>query len=90
MTQPSRSDRRHVEIATYVQEGPSLRWSNRDPGLVRVDWSIVGEQRFFVQTVCRRFDLLELDTTSYDAAILKAEELARRYGCGVIDRVADG
>lgn len=83
----SRSDRR-IEIDTYVQEGPALCFNGRDPGLIRVDWSIVGERRFFVQICTRRYDLLDWEGLAYETAILKAEELARKYRCHVVDKVA--
>lgn len=83
----TRINRRHIEIDTYIQEGPALVYHNNDPGIVHVDWSIVGERRFFVQICCRRFDVLRWDGLSYETAILTAEKLAREHGCAVLDKV---
>ena len=58
-------------------------------GIVQLDYTVIGKDRFIVQLIEPGGDWPVLwDGGSYEEAILTAEELARDFGCGVVDRVA--
>jgi hypothetical protein len=84
---PSGLNIAHVEILSIVPDRATVIHGE----VTRLDFSTIGRRLFLV-------DLIEADGcrcgmwdgTDYSKAIVEAEELALEFGCGVIDRVADG
>lgn len=56
---------------------------------MRLDFSDIGRRTFLVDPVEADGSRCGMwDGTDYSKAIVTAEELARDFGCGVVDRVA--
>jgi hypothetical protein len=77
----------HVEILSVIPDRATVIHGE----ITRLDFSEIGRRIFLV-------DLIEADGcrcgmwdgTDYSTAIIEAEELARDFGCNVVDRVVSG
>ncbi|MEZ5782365.1 MAG: hypothetical protein R3D70_12205 [Rhizobiaceae bacterium] len=83
--QKSRSERRHIEILSIIPDRASVIHGV----ITRLDFSHIGRRTFLVDLVEEDGGRITMsDRTDYGRAIIDAEELARDFGCGVVDRVA--
>lgn len=78
----------HIELTMVTHDRPAIVYSNRDPV---IDYSIVGETRFYVDVVEADGGFIPMwDGSSYEQAIIEAEELAKSFNVAVEDRVVVG
>ena len=87
MMPTSRSDPAvsHVEIISIIPNRASVIHGE----ITRLDFSEIGRRVFLVDLIEGDGGRITMaDRTDYSEAIIDAEELARDFGCGVVDRVA--
>lgn len=75
----------HVEIISIIPDRATVIYGV----ITRLDFSEIGRRIFLVDLVEADGGRITMsDRTDYGRAIIDAEELARDYGCGVVDKVA--
>jgi hypothetical protein len=77
----------HVEILSVIPDRAAVIHGE----ITRLDFRDIGRRTFLVDLIEEDGGRITMaDRTDYGRAVLDAEELARDFGCGVVDRVAGG